>query len=372
MINELLKIVKETLELVKEIENDTTYRTKKSKDEHITFFKIFYSQFDSIQSVLILLKENKYRDCLILLRTIFETYFFLWLMMEGRRYRETREFHIIPNSWSTKSEARDKTFEKWQKDKRDNAEKYKDIIDIKKGHAEDVITVTYEWEGLYEEKDVERKGEIVTKYFFAFTEYNPEIKHLASLPTILAGDLYPDISLKQQKDHKRLYHHYFYIESIVKNLRLNKLIIPEQDDRIWVHYNFLSMFTHTTNKGMVKLGDPRSLYLQPNRKYDEVVSELILLYLCALQSMYISTIIRYFKNKSDGEWYRPYEKQIEKLNNATKDFWFILNEPTDFDINESEQKKRWLRGRKMEVNEDLVIYYTDPIERLNKLKLYKK
>ena len=64
---------------------------------------------DSIRSILVLAKLRKYRDCFIILRTVFEYYFLLLLMIKGKKYRDTKTYHITPTVSKTR-EARDLTY----------------------------------------------------------------------------------------------------------------------------------------------------------------------------------------------------------------------------------------------------------------------
>lgn len=62
---------------------------------------------------------------------------------------------------------------------------------------------------------------------------------------------------------------------------------------------------------------------------------------------------------------------MKQLEEATKDFWFIFEEPTQFDIEESENQKMLARVSGKEVTKDLVIYYANPLERLRSLRTRK-
>ena len=387
-MNQLLTCSKRILHEIESLEEDSMKYIEKSGYEMTVFYQFFYDQFMSMNSVLILLEKNKYKDCFIILRSILESYLFLLQMMKCETYKNSKEYTIIPNPGSTKEEARNNTLEKWKNEwKRGDKPEYKDIIAIN-AKNNDKIIITYEWTGLYEEKDVKEEGYFISKYFFDFEEYSHEIRFLSDLPTIAAGDRMPDVTKSIKKEHEKIYHHVFYINSIIKNLKNNHLINDEQEDRIRVHYNFLSSFTHPTKNIISYFGDPRIVYTKGVEeeitiaengitknyvylKYEKkIIEEQILLYICKLQMLIISLFSDFFKLlSSNSDWSKKYSISTRKLDEATRDFWFIFDNPTEFDIHDSEMRKIWLNEKqKSKIPKDLVLYYTNPLERLTNLK----
>lgn len=381
----LLTCSERILHEIESLEEDSMKYIKKPGYEMTVFFQFFYAQFTSMDSVLILLKKNKYKECFIILRSILESYLFLLQMMKCKVYKNSIEYTIIPNPGSTKEEARNNTLEKWKNEwKRGDKTEYKDII----AKNDDKIIITYEWTGLYEEKDIKEEGYWISRYFFAFEEYSHEIRFLSDLPTIAAGDWMPDVTKSIKKEHKKIYHHVFYIDSIIKNLKNNHLINDEQKDRIIVHYNFLSSFTHPTKNVISYFGDPRVVYTKGVEekitigengitknyiysKYEKkIIEEQIILYVCKLQMLFISLILDFFESlSSNSDWSKKYSILTRQLEEATRDFWFIFDNPTEFDICDSEMRKTWLNEKqKTIIPKDLVLYYTNPLERLTNLK----
>jgi hypothetical protein len=344
-----------------------------------------------MDSVLILLEKNKYKECFIILRSILESYLFLLQMMKCKIYKNSREYTIIPNPGSTKEEARNNTLKKWKNEWK-NGEKteYKDIISINPKHNDKII-ITYEWTGFYEEKDTKEEGYWISRYFFAFEEYSHEIRFLSDLPTIAAGDWMFDVTESIKKEHEKIYHHVFYIDSIIKNLKNNNLINAEQEDRIRVHYSFLSSFTHPTKNIISYFGDPRIVYTKGVEekitigengitknyiysKYEKkIIEEQILLYICKLHMLFISLVIDFFEPlSSNSNWSKKYSIFTRQLEEATRDFWFIFDNPTEFDIYDSEMRKTRLNEKqKTKIPKDLILYYTNPLERLTNLKISK-
>jgi len=60
-----------------------------------------------------------------------------------------------------------------------------------------------------------------------------------------------------------------------------------------------------------------------------------------------------------------YLKHISAIEDATSYFWFIDNGPTDQDQLESDQTKQ-LMTELARKNDPILIYYSDPLERLRK------
>jgi len=360
-----LKLIQETIAMSQNIKSDFLSKTESVFYTDSRILDILLSEFDCMESIVILLEKEKFEDCFILLRHVFETFLYFWLMLEGKIYRLTRVFKITPNPGNTKKEARDRTFEKWINEWKSGDVQYKNVKDIVKGKEYDEIIVTYEYEGLYSSEDPERTKRLLPFYVFAFEDYDPETRFLAHLPTICPSPIpkYREIMKNRQREQKILYHRYFYFRSILDNLIINNLISKEQADRIIVHYNFFSSFLHP-NKRIIRT-DKFTFSSPTNQK--EVFSELVLLYLCRLQYLYLIKTIKHFKRYYPKGRYSKYEQQVELLDASSKELWFFDNEPLDYDIKVSDMKKWWLKRSGQNVDENYVFYYTDPVERLKQI-----
>ena len=320
---------------------------------------IVYSDFDFMRTAKKLAGMGCYRESLIIIRTVFEYYFLLLLMAKGKRYRDTRIFHITPISSKTVREARDATYERWVGDWKSGKAEYQEFIAIDKGSEEDVIRVTFETKGLYEEKDKKKEGDFIPIFFFAFDEYDPEAHFLAGLPTLYGhGSEYANIVER----HKHLYSHFLNIRKIATNLRLNNLLSEEQLDRFWVHYNYLSYFVHPTRRGLLGM-DGFQYVIEKTTKRDSVMEALVLRYLAHFQIMHLRLLVEYFSEKNTLADFAKYTNQTEKLQALTNDFWFIYNEPTLTDLKLSEVRKGWMEMQGLPVPGGTV-YYSDPYERL--------
>ena len=97
----------------------------------------------------------------------------------------------------------------------------------------------------------------------------------------------------------------------------------------------------------------------------------MLLYLCRFQFLLLSKFISYFKKHYPEGKYKEYEEHAGKLDSASKDFWFLDNEPSAYDLEVSRMRIWWLEKSGESVEKDRVFYYTDPIDRLVQLTAWK-
>jgi len=75
--------------------------------------------------------------------------------------------------------------------------------------------------------------------------------------------------------------------------------------------------------------------------------------------LFISLILEFFVNLSNNSgWSKKYYDLVKQLEEATEDFWFIFDKPT-----ESKERKEVLKN---------LVDYTNPLERLKELKSYNK
>jgi hypothetical protein len=77
--------------------------------------------------------------------------------------------------------------------------------------------------------------------------------------------------------------------------------------------------------------------------------------------------MHYKSNTTLQSDYLKYEKIINQLDSLSKDLWFFDNNPTQFDREQSNEKKRYLALRNKSVTSD-ILYYENPLERLQKMR----
>jgi len=365
---ELLQLSIDTISIVQDLEKDALEGLEGIPSEWFDFLYVGATQFDTLDSVITLLEKGTHKDCFALLRSVFEGYFFLLLMMYGKKYRETRRIRIIPETSKDPKAARDQTLEKWESARKSGDLRYEKIIGLNK-EGDDIILVTIEDEGLYQTGNAERKGPIVTRYYFAFDEYDPETRFIAKLPSVSAADPYPDVTNERWKQQKIIYHNYFYTSNIEENLKLNGLLDDEQQDRFQVHYNFLSMFVHPTKPGTPRESNKRFAYPYTPRVMGPAREELILLYVCKFQSLLLQSLAKFFEGANPKSNLGKYRAQVQRLEDATKDFWFIYDDPTSFDKSRSKYLKEVATDLGYTVDPDKILYYRNPLKRLADLRI---
>lgn len=369
-LEKLLKMSDRCFEEIKSFDESSTMKVKDLSAEMITFNKFFYTQFDTLKSVKILLIETKYKEGFILLRSVFEGYLFLLQMIKGKDYLFTREFTVIPNPGNNNPKARDDTLNKWNEDlKHKKISEHDKIISINP-KQNDKIAITYRFEGLFEKSDIHQTGYWISRYFFAFESYDPEIKFLLDLPSIQNITLYSDDVNNLKNIHTEIYHHVFFFDNIIKNLHRNKLVDNFQKDRITVHYCFLSSFTHPTRRIIQEFGNPINKYLK--KTIDEVIEELIMIYIVKLQSLFIELMLDYYNELlTEKDCMTKYHLLVKDMKQCSNYFWFIFDEPTEYDKAISEQEKKVLKRIRPETYDgikDITIYYGNPLERLKNMK----
>ena len=341
--------------------NKPSYPT--SYNQH--FFLL--TERDTLLTTLSLVKLRSYKESFILLRTVLEKFLFFWLMLQGRKYRWTETYNIIPKTSQNSKEARDKTLELWKKERKLGSSKLKNAINIQASKKPDnQIYVTFEEEGLFNAADVAETGEVIPIYNLALERYRPEIKHIADVKDISEGKKLPkELSLTQ----KGMYHHFFYIDNIFRNLIINNLVTEPQLKIIRVHYNFLSTYVHPGRANIEIWKNLNPSAVEPaSRCDDDTFKELIFLYAAKFMHLYIKVFVMHYKSNTTLQSdYLKYEKIINQLDSLSKDLWFFDNKPTQFDREQSNEKKRYLALRNKSVTSD-ILYYENPLERLQKMR----
>ena len=369
----LFKLASDTIAISRDLERDALRNLKSLRADWSVYLDLAMTQFDSLESVLSLLKKKAYKDCFTILRSVLEGTFFLKLMIYGKKFRETQFVKVSPENGSDPENLRDKIVEQWKKEKKAGKPAFKKVVAGGiNTQGEDLIRITIEDEALYPNPDGKNEKELITRYYFAFEEYNPETRFVAPLPTLLKADPYSELTEEKLREQKVFYHQYFYIDNIVKNLKLNDMLNDEKADRFKVHYNFLSTFVHTTKPGNFRRYQKQYPGYLPPEEVEKAYTELILSYTCKLESLLLETTANYFTSVNSNARLKRYLDQVKKLNLAIDDFWFIYNDPTDFDQNASEGLKKELAQKGNKIIPTETIYYRNPLLRWVLLRRHTK
>ncbi|MDC8451668.1 MAG: hypothetical protein LV477_02015 [Candidatus Nitrosotalea sp.] len=331
-------------------------------------FDTIKSELQTLKVVMDLVNKGNFKECFIILRAIFELMLYFWLMLEGEKYKLQHTYTIQPDPEQDIKTARDETYAKWLQSWKEKKDGYEAITHIQAIDT-DKIRVQYEYEGLYEEKDKQKTGKIVPFYVFVLTDhYSQSLRFNAELPSIKAGDMFPDITENMIKDQKQLYHNYIYFEAILKNLLLNELITKAQRDYIIIHYNFLSRYVHPSIHAITQFTTNAKFYKRHDQYPDDIVKEQVLLYVARIICKLISITLKRFEKECNPIGVEKFKTLVSQLDFASSYFWFFDNEPLPFDKSVSEIKKNSVESITKKESEDLIIYYEDPIERLYNLK----
>ena len=166
---ELETLANKGFKMIKSINEDLTVGVEVYDTYNDILFDTIKSEFQSMESTLTLMYINNYKDSFVILRSIFETLLYFWLMVKGNKYRFTREWTITPKEGHTVKEGRDLTYDQWHHDWKAGVENYNNVISMQK-KSDDKILLTRELVGLFEEKDTEKK-KIYPFYTFVLSDH---------------------------------------------------------------------------------------------------------------------------------------------------------------------------------------------------------
>lgn len=321
-----------------------------------------FTEIDSLMVVVGLVAKGAYKESFILLRAVLEKFLFFWLMFDGLKYKRTIHYTIEPRISKTPREARDKTLGLWNNLKNSGDSRYTNW-DIKSGRLDNVIIVTYEEEGISITKDGKKTDEMVPYYNMVLEEYEPDVKHLSDIQSMVNNIMNHSNAANLTLKQNIIYNHYFYINNIYRNLVRNNLVNKSQLEVIRIHYNFLSKFVHPSKHNIELWDEIRNGPRYTSIYSEDILSDLVLLYVARLMLLYIRVFISGYKTTRNQSAYYKFEEIVLELDRMSKDFWFFDNDPTDFDIHYSNLQKDYLRRTNKKVPNG-VIYNENPLRRL--------
>jgi len=363
-IKELSELVKEGCSMVDDLKSNLTYGQDVANFYHYDLFDMIQTEFFSIDSVLKLLESFRFKDCFTITRTIFESFLVFWLMVRAKKYRQATWYTAEATEKKSAQQIRNEVFDRWSLEREKGNPKYKHIIHMKKLKEKDQFYVLYEFEGRFEEKN---KMHIPNLYFLIKEEYDPAAK-LEVLDSIKEGVIHHDP--KRMKIHRDYYRHNLRFEALIENLLINDLIKENQADYLRVHYNFLSRYVHPSKESI----NPHSQNLanQQSRGYsNELLEELILLYLSRLQRLFFHIIVERMKEDNLNAIVKPFNSFMQKLDLASSHLWFFDNNPTEYDIEVSDAQKRLKKQVEKTIPSNQVLYYENPLDRLSRYWMRK-
>ena len=366
-IKNLEKLAQEGFEIIENINIDATVGLKIHDLYYSSIFDMILNNFESLNTVSVLVKHKKFKDCFTLLRTVFESMLYFWLVVDGKKHQLHRQ--IQPDGNESAKEARDETYALWHKQWNETDPDHKKIIDIQKVKNNEIVIV--EHVDSYMPKDKEKINDYIPYYYFVLTnQYNPFVKN-SNLPSIQIGDFMSQEQRSEQRyTQKTLWDNYIRPSAIWDNLRLNDLITDEQLEYIRIHYSYLSNYVHTT-KEFFQFTKGSSL-LQKSDVPESIVIEQIWLYVCRIQCKLLRILVERIKKYNPNASMTCYIDLIQRMDVSTSHFWFFDNEPTAYDIRKSESRKNMSNriNEKQEDNDDMVWYNEDPVQRLHEYRYW--
>jgi hypothetical protein len=82
-------------------------------------------------------------------------------------------------------------------------------------------------------------------------------------------------------------------------------------------------------------------------------------------------MVTHFRKYYPKGKYDEYDKHATELDAISRDLWFFDNDPLEYDIEVSKTRKWWLEKSGESVDKDHIFYYTDPVERLRQVIVWK-
>ena len=101
---------------------------------------------------------------------------------------------------------------------------------------------------------------------------------------------------------------------------------------------------------------------------DEIITEQIWLYICRIQYLLLKILIERIDNYNPKANTEKYKTLMQKLEHGSSYFWFIDNEPTSYDRFVSEQNKKFALKFGSLIPDDIIMYYENPLQRLQSFK----
>lgn len=176
----------------------------------------------------------------------------------------------------------------------------------------------------------------------------------------------PDVLDSQGKFQKFVYHNFFHIDGILRNLLLCRLVNESRVNMIRIHYNFLSKFVHASMSNLELYQTVRDYSSFQQLRADNI-KELVLLYVTKLVSIYMKEFVTAYKTESNGHKCIKHERIAQELNALSSQLWLFEENPSPVDTELSNMTKKRLRIRNMTIPEG-IIPWNDPLERLTYLK----
>lgn len=330
--------------------------------QHMEFADRSEDLADHLRSALVLGESRSFPSALAVTRTALEHHLLDRLLLLADRYEET----IRPVDVEQ--------LEQWEREFADKSDPW----------TADVTSVTRTSNG--RALKIVRRGhsaknsdgevtEQISPYWVALDRYDAFTGH----PDLQAATARPFSSVEEletwAKRNQAVYGTFLKWSSILWNLQLSDLVTQTELLQLQVHYTFLSAFAHATNKRRDSTGQGRP----GGPPADHVLSELILLYACAIAIAELRAWGAFFERRP--AMLEPLATDVQhRIAAATRTidyFWFLGGTPQPFDFYQEANRRSHENyqqggvGRSRVDPTDIptadVTYYSNPIERLGRM-----
>jgi len=375
---QLISVIDALLGAIDKLPNDIEWGDSQwlPDSEILDFIRI---QALSLQHARDTIVQGYYRDAYHLVRMAFEAYFLLRLISTCDKYPIRIKIKRSKND-STLEDTKKRVIEQMRE------RVGKRLIKI---YEEDKNTVVVVLKG---KQVVDANGNdaglLLPFYYGAWQQYQPVEHHLKgksrqkklSTSRFLEGEwaTIPKNRRGQADEiHSELYRRFLTFDKVLDNLRLNGVLNKKTTTRVLVHYNFLSNFSHSTSDTINSLLRLQNYYTIGGSgaliSYNHYYSELALLYICHLLSMYLGHAIYYLTkwrhiHVKNEEIYRSLCQKVEEDFGY---FWFIFNKPHQYDrfahANRKSNFKKKIFYRPEDVRLRDIRYYDNPLYRLKQM-----
>lgn len=346
----------------------------KGYEEWGNYLSWITSQKIILQECLQKLRENySYASIFPVIRELYENFWFIHLAMNGVKHykyfkaKKGHDINAIYSRWLNEFQIAHAKGE------------MKDVLGI---HLEGRIKITYLGARIkFEGKET---NEIIPIYYFLFRDYNPIEAYVGKQKKIIEKYLTPPHLFNRfVLPNKNLSKDYFEFQhGIIPHLLLNNLITEKQKQRVIIHYNFLSLWSHP-NK--ISFSETENNFdFRGNKTENPYMDRLVLLYIGHLAKMFMSSFLEFLKrqekekkiSKPDESKLKEVIEKIDNFESISSYFWFIYNNPSrfykyDYAIHKIWRKhmiqKNITRLNLSQIKDTDVPYYNNPLESLKKM-----
>lgn len=357
---DLIDLINEGIDIVDDIEKRFIYQETIDIYD-IDIVKYCMYQLSMLKTAYQLIEEDKYIEIFIILRSVFEQHYKILLMSKGKKY--AHDYFITEKDSDKRKIVFDGALKEIKKGIKNK--KIDNVLDIIQYKYQKIRLIR---EGLFCDSDYR----VIPAFYFEYIYHQPRKVFVDNLKTF--KDLEPNgIAAKKWIDHhKKIYHKFIRFDTGVKDgLFINNEIDEFGWDRIIIHYNFLSLFTHIDNSILEEIeGKNKSAYvtkLDNYRKFNHYISELCLLYILRFFEYYFRLIFLHDSTSYTIKDIEELHDYVCRIVNKTRYLYFITDTPHELDIINFRTKGMYYKmitGKNSKANH---IYYDNPLKRLEQI-----